>query len=59
MREASTEALSEALSKALNEALREALSEALREALVIKTLLLKHLDVSFFLYRLWQTYYLY
>jgi len=34
--------------------LRKALREALREALtlIIRTLLLKHLDISYFLYRL-------
>ena len=59
MREALREALRKGLSKGLSKALREGLSEALREALAIRTLQLKYLDVSFFLYRLWQTYYLY
>lgn len=40
----------------LRKALREASREAL--ALIIRTLLL-NLDVSYFLYRLWRTYYFY
>ena len=55
MREALRNALREASREALREALMEALREALREALVIRRLLLKHLDVSYRLYRSWLT----
>ena len=47
------------LREALRNALREALREASREASVIRLLLLKHLDVSYRLYRLRLTYHLY
>ena len=42
------------LRKALREGLREGSREGSREALAlaIRTLLLKHLDISYFLYRL-------
>ena len=57
--EALRNALREASREASRKALREALREASREAAVTRLLLLKHLDVSYRLYRSWLTYHLY